>query len=233
MKLNTPLSNAEMDRLENLLSSEIFRSGAMPLDALQGFFCAVVSGPLPVLPSEWLPEVFGEDYAFDSPEQEEELIELLMRFYNSVAAAMSGGETIDLILYEDDAGAPIYDDWCNGYLHGASLGEATWFDHAGKRVEELAEMMQVFMLLNGAIKEDTLANKEKWMSEKEEKKMLAEAEEDLPDAVFAIYHFWSKQREGLDTTVRREGPKVGRNDMCGCGSGKKFKHCCGKEPTLH
>ena len=28
--------------------------------------------------------------------------------------------------------------------------------------------------------------------------------------------------------VRRETPKVGRNDPCPCGSGKKFKKCCGK-----
>lgn len=28
-------------------------------------------------------------------------------------------------------------------------------------------------------------------------------------------------------TVVREGPKVGRNDPCTCGSGKKFKKCCG------
>ena len=29
-------------------------------------------------------------------------------------------------------------------------------------------------------------------------------------------------------TFRRETPKVGRNDPCPCGSGKKFKRCCGK-----
>ena len=29
-------------------------------------------------------------------------------------------------------------------------------------------------------------------------------------------------------TVRREAPKVGRNDPCPCGSGKKYKHCCGR-----
>ena len=28
-------------------------------------------------------------------------------------------------------------------------------------------------------------------------------------------------------TVRREEPKVGRNDSCPCGSGKKYKKCCG------
>ena len=28
-------------------------------------------------------------------------------------------------------------------------------------------------------------------------------------------------------TMRREEPKIGRNDDCSCGSGKKFKKCCG------
>ncbi len=29
-------------------------------------------------------------------------------------------------------------------------------------------------------------------------------------------------------TIRRDVPKVGRNDPCPCGSGKKYKKCCGK-----
>lgn len=32
-----------------------------------------------------------------------------------------------------------------------------------------------------------------------------------------------------NVTVKRDEPKVGRNDLCPCGSGKKFKKCCGKE----
>ena len=35
-------------------------------------------------------------------------------------------------------------------------------------------------------------------------------------------------REYKQETVRRDQPKVGRNDPCPCGSGKKYKHCCGK-----
>ena len=30
------------------------------------------------------------------------------------------------------------------------------------------------------------------------------------------------------STVKREGKKVGRNEPCPCGSGKKYKKCCGK-----
>ena len=32
----------------------------------------------------------------------------------------------------------------------------------------------------------------------------------------------------IPKTVVRSGPKVGRNDPCPCGSGRKYKHCCGK-----
>lgn len=54
---------------------------------------------------------------------------------------------------------------------------------------------------------------------------------DLPqwDAIFdeetkkALY--LEQKKSG---TVRREGKKVGRNDPCPCGSGKKYKQCCGK-----
>ncbi|MFR1725154.1 SEC-C metal-binding domain-containing protein, partial [Emergencia timonensis] len=35
-------------------------------------------------------------------------------------------------------------------------------------------------------------------------------------------------REAKPQTVRRDHPKVGRNDPCPCGSGKKYKNCCGK-----
>ncbi len=34
--------------------------------------------------------------------------------------------------------------------------------------------------------------------------------------------------EGARTEPIRKGPRVGRNDPCPCGSGKKYKHCCGR-----
>jgi len=38
-----------------------------------------------------------------------------------------------------------------------------------------------------------------------------------------------EEREEVQITFHRETPKVGRNDLCPCGSGKKYKKCCGKE----
>jgi uncharacterized protein len=57
-------------------------------------------------------------------------------------------------------------------------------------------------------------------------------------SVPAIYRYFAAERK-LDgqklssvRTFRRDTPKVGRNEPCPCGSGKKFKHCCANL-TLH
>ncbi len=38
----------------------------------------------------------------------------------------------------------------------------------------------------------------------------------------------ASQAQAENTTIRRDTPKVGRNDPCPCGSGKKYKNCCGR-----
>ena len=42
-----------------------------------------------------------------------------------------------------------------------------------------------------------------------------------------LWYFWDGKTIGPDP-VRREEPKIGRNDPCPCGSGKKYKKCCGR-----
>jgi preprotein translocase subunit SecA len=59
------------------------------------------------------------------------------------------------------------------------------------------------------------------------------------DALEAIEHEHEKELDEIQLRgtvesdevqpVRREGPKIGRNDQCNCGSGKKYKHCHGRE----
>jgi uncharacterized protein len=49
-------------------------------------------------------------------------------------------------------------------------------------------------------------------------------------SVPAFYRYFAARRRV--SSHRRAGPKVGRNDPCPCGSGKKFKKCCG-QVTLH
>ena len=229
-----PLADAELDRLEDLLSAEAFRGEAMRLDELQGLLCAVVSAPEPVLPSVWLPAALGAEPVYESEAQMQEVFGLLMRFYDEIAGTLGRGAELDLILFpvDDDADEFDYGAWADGYLYGTHLGAADWLAAAGEYAEDLSDLLEDFFLLNGAIKEDVLQHGETWMSEAAERQALDTAAEDLPERVAAIYDFWQALRFPAET-LRRESPKIGRNDPCPCGSGRKFKLCCGDPKKLH
>lgn len=47
-------------------------------------------------------------------------------------------------------------------------------------------------------------------------------------AINLVDNGFSKKEGGMDRTVVNQGPQVGRNDPCPCGSGKKYKNCCGR-----
>lgn len=228
------MTEQEIDRLEELLSSDAFNGEAMTLDTLQGFLSAVASSPETIPQSVWLAEAIGESPRYDSPEQEKETIALLLKFYDTISSALANGDDFDLILYglEEDAEELDYTAWCDGYIYGSQIGETNWFKAAGEFTDDLGEKMEVFFLLNGLLKEDALKHKQPWLTAKEEERALDKAQEDMPAVIGDIYRFWKAQRASTNP-IQRESDKIGRNDPCPCGSGKKFKQCCGHEPTIH
>lgn len=228
------MTEQEIDRLEELLSSDAFNGEAMTLDTLQGFLSAVASSPEPIPQTVWLAEAIGESPRYDSPEQEKETIALLLKFYDTISSALANGDDFDLILYglEEDAEELDYTAWCDGYIYGSQIGETNWFKAAGEFTDDLGEKMEVFFLLNGLLKEDALKHKQPWLTAKEEERALDKAQEDMPAVIGDIYRFWKTQRASTNP-IQRESDKIGRNDPCPCGSGKKFKQCCGLTPTIH
>jgi preprotein translocase subunit SecA len=97
------------------------------------------------------------------------------------------------------------------------------------RIEYQKEAYQMFLEMLDRIKRDTIEKlfaiqiaKEKGAEEiKLERKqnfVLSRGE--------AAQGGGGKTESGKGVTVRREGKKVGRNDPCPCGSGKKYKRCC-------
>lgn len=232
--LNTPLTEAELDRLEQLLDSDLFKGEGPLLDELQAMLCAIVSGPAPVMPNDWLPAVLGENPAYESQAQAEEVITLVMRFCNDIATALSEEEGISLILYPVSEGSEELDfaAWADAYLYGSQIGADDWYEAAGEHAEDLFELIEPFFLLTGKLKEDAQAQGEKWLSAAQEQRALAHAREDLPELVTALYQFWQVKRTPVQS-YQRESPKIGRNDPCPCGSGRKYKQCCGSPEKLH
>ena len=74
MDLHQPLSEAELDELDDFLADEAIEDRSMDISMMEGFLTAVAIGPRMVLPSEWLPWVWdiedGQAEArFESEEQ--------------------------------------------------------------------------------------------------------------------------------------------------------------------
>ncbi len=258
--MNSPaldtFTEANLDRLEELLDSEIFKGEAMLLDELQAMLCAIISGPQTIPPSDWLPAVFGEEPAFESEAQTGEVIDLLMRFHNDLAEKLASGDDWELILYpaSDDPEDLDFSTWADAYLYGSQLG-CNWYDAVGDHAEELTELLQPLFLLSGMLKEDALQRGEPWMSAAQEQLAIEAAQGDLPDLVSAIHDFWSAKKSSdlaIADDIQRKGgvplsaigtsgtrgtvddaAKTGRNDDCPCGSGKKYKQCCGSPEKLH
>ncbi len=61
------------------------------------------------------------------------------------------------------------------------------------------------------------------LCKKQRHKLSIEVEANLPQ----IYKFWLTRKKSRVATIKRETPKAGRNDPCPCGSGEKYKKCCG------
>jgi uncharacterized protein len=107
---------------------------------------------------------------------------------------------------------------------GVDLAEPSWHESADP--DEVDEMLFPFLLLTGHFREAAKEAGESWLDEKAERKLLNEARATLADQVLGNRRYWFEK--STPDTVRREAPKVGRNDPCPCGSGKKHKQCCGK-----
>lgn len=237
-------TETDLDRLEALLDSEIFQGEAMLLDELQALLCAIISGPSPASPDDWLPVVFGENPAFENEPQAAEIISLLIRFYNDLAEKLDTGEGWEIILYpeDDDPDTLDFATWADAYIYGSQL-TCNWYEAVGDHADQLTEFLQPLFLLNGMLKEDALQRGEDWMSAAQEQAAIEAAKNDLPDLISAIHDFW-KAKQTSDASIadelRRKGilpvsdlSSMAADDACPCGSGRKFRQCCGRPEKLH
>jgi uncharacterized protein len=234
MSLPATLPDPQLLRLEQLLGDPALPE-AMQLDEAHGFLCAALSGPQPIAEEQWLSEIFGTPQA-GSEDLLREASELLRPFVAALEAELAAGKPPLLLLYPidgEEGAAGDYFPWCQGYLQGVDAASEEWFDALGAEEDKeesdeiryLDEQLFPLFMLTGDAEEAARAAGEDWLSDEELDRLELECEEKLPQAVSAIFRFWVAQRS--IKTIRREAPKVGRNDPCPCGSGKKFKKCCG------
>jgi preprotein translocase subunit SecA len=97
------------------------------------------------------------------------------------------------------------------------------------RIEYQKEAYQMFLEMLDRIKQDTVQKlfAIQIAKEQEVKEMKVERKQTFILGRGEAAHGGGGEKEdGKGVTVRREGKKIGRNDPCPCGSGKKYKKCC-------
>lgn len=218
------MNATDLDRLETLLSAPHL-SDSLTLDALQGFFCAIASAPAEIPKAKWLASAMGES-KFANAAEEEEITALLERFFADTQASLAEGVGLDLIFYPVEEGEEELAIWCEGYLLGVALCEPDWYSFAEDE-EWVEEFLFPAMALSGSLKQHAEDEGEEWHTPEEEAELMEEARDSLYECVHEAWKWGFDQRVNRKP-VKREDAKVGRNDPCPCGSGRKYKACHGK-----
>jgi uncharacterized protein len=224
---NEPLTDAELDRLGDFLKS--CKGGrAMNVEALDGFFAALIAGPETVMPSEYYREVFGGEMSdaceFGSLGEANEILRLLMRHSNTIAGALFKGEVHVPLLLEDENGVFHGNDWAHGFMRGMNMRHDGWAGLMDD--EEHGGCLVPMMMLFHEHDEDPKMRPEPISTEKREEVIVH-----MAAGLLGAYRYFRAHRQVSPGAYTREprwnASKVGRNDPCPCGSGKKYKKCCG------
>ncbi len=223
-----PLTDAELDRLAEFLKS--CKSGkGMNVEQLDGFFAALIAGPDSVMPSEYYREVFGGEMAdacdFGSLDEANEILGLMMRHWNTIASVLYNGEVYVPLLLEDADGMAHGNDWARGFMTGMGIRHDGWAELVNDE-EQGGCLISMMMLYHEHDQNPEMRPKP--ISPEQREEVIVHMAAGL---VSAYQYFREHPQAHIGTTCvtepRRNAPKAGRNELCPCGSGKKYKRCCG------
>jgi uncharacterized protein len=190
------------------------------LEEADGMLTALAAGPVRTTRGEYLSAILGapgETSGFDSPEHKALVTELLKRHHASIERELEANAAPAAWVW--DAGGDKHGMlWARGYLRAMSLHKEAWEPLVrDRRPADRLVMPLLALLPNSEQEAGSVLSHEKRSS-------LVRM---LPDIALATKAYWTGSWHPLlDAPMQRER-KIGRNDPCPCGSGKKYKRCCG------
>lgn len=234
--LKKEITKQELQQLSTFLAAK--HKDATPLNLTQthGFLCAIVSAPSLIMPSRYQHVLLGGYPEFESMQQVQTITNLLMLLHNSIISEFEDGSFAPLlwenneIINYSDASMALIKQWCNGYMLGAKL-DPVWTSNE----EGIAYLIPFDVLAGTKSVIGELNSEHIVITDDSSHKQLYK--EKLPKYIKTLHELWKEHRKNpvpiygkkppeAESVVRKES-KVGRNDSCPCGSGHKFKKCCG------
>ncbi|MGA8147252.1 MAG: UPF0149 family protein [Gallionellaceae bacterium] len=232
------MSQEEMDELDCFLMSDATSDDTMMLDTLDGYLTAIVVAPTTLNFGQWFSGIWGasrDDLPnFKTMEEARHIIDLIVRQMNGIIWDLEDdpdafAPILDIFDYEGREYADA-EMWAYGFMCGIDLCRDDWqafFDDPNG----MEVLRPIHLLGSNDVTPQEIALTET-LEQREELSMQ------IPASIAWIYRFWLPYRQAMvermvATTIQRDQPKIGRNDPCPCGSGKKFKKCCGAAAILH
>ena len=202
--------------ITRLLKKEIY------VEYIHGYLTAILCAPEIIPPSSWLPLIFAKDReepVFESQEEINSLIAPIMNMYNDIAQEIMDRNFKPLYSIESKNSTPeIAKIWCKGFILGLNL----WTMNFTEDEDAKSFILPVLLIADSKKIMDSIPkeSREEYNEEKikELKKLSIES---IPGNIIKLRHH--NQYDSFTS----EKKKVGRNEKCPCGSGKKYKHCCG------
>jgi uncharacterized protein len=173
----------------------------MTLEAVDGLFCALIINPNMAKPAEWMNMIFGKEKSFSSDEELEKVMMLLIRYWNHASSAIENNQYLPRPLENTQK-------WAKGFHQGMDYCRQEWdlFLADPENVSELSP----FTALEKPNVDTTEENRQTLLAQ-------------IPPIVHHLFHYWIAKAA---IATKEAKAKVGRNDPCPCGSGKKYKKCC-------
>ncbi len=223
-------SDQELDRLSGLLHALPAEHMPMTLSELDGYVVGVLACPDLIPPSEWVPLVWGETGEANFPDQKTaaDTIGAVMAHYNSVAEAIISSPWVEPIYEVDPNSAEVmWEPWVDGFTRALGLRPDAWERLLGQADEETRATMIFLMAL-----QEIYTGHSKFTDEEIDEIDL-EAPDLIPNCVATILHQSRPELSRLEPANNpaapfKAGHRPGRNDPCSCGSGRKYKQCCGR-----
>lgn len=238
MELDTELTDSEVIQVGDFLGK--VPDGPIPnAEALDGFIAALICCPDLVTPIEYMAVLLNDEQQDDQDavvqfENEKEIAQfykLVIRHWNDVRRQLrSGGVYVPLVL-DDEDGKFQANDWAQGFLYGTRLRHEIWVGLM-KDEEGINFMIPIWTLAHEHDDDPEMRPFDEPITEDRREDLLIEASL----GVMGICNYFLEQQNHQfqsQETFARSGRKTGRNAPCPCGSGRKFKQCCGRRPMLN
>ena len=247
---NKPLSDDELAAYSDLIHDVSERADLpLSLEGIDGFVTALLVAPRPVTADEYFPVLLGEGgmSVFKDEAEQTLFMDCFDRRWNEIKRALAAPVEN---LADPKALAPLIMDW-EGLLSELPKKEA---DEVRQDMPAYGQLWAAGFLIvvehwedDWSLPEDSkdetfvdacldpfyalITPEADWTPE--ERKL--NRDEHVASAIWGAYdlrEFWLDRGFVPHAPVRKD-PEPGRNDLCPCGSGKKYKKCCGADDTVH